>query len=166
MNQRSKEIQIEIDNANRELQENKDQLAKYDWVKVRRPTTSSLYPSIHALSYLTYYLQWWPLPPGLGLLIKTIVESITQNEKRIKELEGQMSDLRSAQFQLEMARMYEDQCLDTVVQLTKSWSDLTQEASDLAALLKIIADVPDTAGALAEDAKKTWVALNSELARW
>ncbi|KIK56078.1 hypothetical protein GYMLUDRAFT_248075 [Collybiopsis luxurians FD-317 M1] len=53
-----------------------------------------------------------------------------------------------------------------LVDLTVSWSSLTQEANNLAALLKIINDVPATAGALASQAKAAWDSLVANINKW
>lgn len=104
--------------------------------------------------------------PGIGIIIKLIVEAIMGTEDRIRELERQKRSLEQAAAQIQAARSIEQTCLDTVVSLTKSWTDLTQQASDLSGFLKLINELPALAPVLCEDAKQTWIKLEEMIARW
>lgn len=67
---------------------------------------------------------------------------------------------------MDAARSVDDACLQTVVSLTQSWANVTQETNDLGAYLNLISEVPATAPALADSAKETWQSLNRNLAQW
>ncbi|EJU00462.1 hypothetical protein DACRYDRAFT_23341 [Dacryopinax primogenitus] len=139
---KSNEIQAEIDQSRRTLQEKKNELAKYDWVK------------------------WWPLPPGIGLLIKVLVEEITHTESDINNLERNIGQYEQAKRQMEAVRATEDSYVNTIVSVTTSWASLTQETNDLAGLLQIIADLPVTIDSLIVDARNSWLTLSAELQQW
>ncbi|KAJ8502993.1 hypothetical protein ONZ45_g11247 [Pleurotus djamor] len=126
--QRSNELQLSMELAQRELREKQAELAEYDWVK------------------------WIP---GIGAIIKLIVEAILHTEEQIRGLQDQMWSLQHATDRVNAARGVEEACLNTIVSLTQSWVNLTQEANDLSMYLTLISEVPATAPALAEDAKAT-----------
>ncbi|KAJ6561974.1 hypothetical protein B0H19DRAFT_1143168 [Mycena capillaripes] len=137
--QRSNELQLTMSGVQRELAEKRAEMAKYQGI------------------------EWMP---GIGALIKLIIEAITHNEERMRELLNKMGGLNQAMRQVSAARGVEEAALNSIVSLTQSWANLTQEAKDLGAYLKLISEVPDTASALAEEATKTWNDLNTNLARW
>ncbi|KDQ15910.1 hypothetical protein BOTBODRAFT_173575 [Botryobasidium botryosum FD-172 SS1] len=84
----------------------------------------------------------------------------------IANLENQMSHISWAAWQMAAVRGIEDSCVLTISSLSQSWAEIMQGTGDLNAYLKLISDVPSTAGALAENAKQTWQNLNGNLGQW
>ncbi|KIK64906.1 hypothetical protein GYMLUDRAFT_39316 [Collybiopsis luxurians FD-317 M1] len=117
------------------------------------------------MARLEYYLSLSWLP-GVGPLITALYLLLSDDLNQINNLNSQMSSLQSAINTVNAAKGIEQIALNAIVDLTASWVSLTQEANDLASLLKLISDVPATAGALANQAKATWDSLIANLNKW
>ncbi|KIK54690.1 hypothetical protein GYMLUDRAFT_48602 [Collybiopsis luxurians FD-317 M1] len=117
------------------------------------------------MARLEYYLSLSWLP-GVGPLITALYLLLSDDLNQINNLSSQMSSLQSAINTVNAAKGIEQIALNAIVDLTASWVSLTQEANDLASLLKLISDVPATAGALANQAKATWDSLIANLNKW
>lgn len=110
--------------------------------------------------------QYWPLPPGIGLIIEALVEAITQNQQTIDSLSQQVNHINGVKIALESARSVESPLSATLASLSGSWSEVTTQTNDLVTFLNAIDKLPELDETFAPVIHQSWVTLSSKLSAW
>ncbi|KAI9106323.1 hypothetical protein DFS34DRAFT_589564 [Phlyctochytrium arcticum] len=129
----------QLDIKNQSLNDRKNELAKYDWVK-------------------------WV--PGIGAIIDAIVSAIKGDQDAINSLNREISSLNIAQAQVTAAIASTAPCRELTSTLSGGWSTLTTQTQQLQTFQNILEKNPTRDATFRPLVQSSWATLSSNLAKW